>query len=225
MFFFDPMYFLYVGPFLLLGLYAQLKVKSTYKKASRMPAPLSGAAAARYILDSSGATNVTIEITEGHLTDHYDPRGKVLRLSEQNYHTCSLAAVGIAAHEAGHAIQDARNYMPLVVRNAAVPAAKLGPSVGIWMLFIGFFFKFPLLLTLGIGLFSAFVAFQIINLPVEFNASTRARRELVALGIIDSDQAVVVKQVLDAAAWTYVAATLQAIATLLYYFNRFQDSR
>ena len=183
MFLFDPMYFLYVGPFLLLGLYAQLKVKSTYQKASRMPAPLSGAAAARYILDSSGATNVTIEITEGHLTDHYDPRGKVLRLSEQNYHTCSLAAVGIAAHEAGHAIQDARNYMPLVVRNAAVPAAKLGPSVGIWMLIIGLFFKFPALLVLGIGLFSAFVAFQIINLPVEFNASTRARRELVALGL------------------------------------------
>ena len=225
MFFFDPMYFLYVGPFLLLGLYAQLKVKSTYQKASRMPAPLSGAAAARYILDSSGATNVTIEITEGHLTDHYDPRGKVLRLSEQIYHTCSLAAVGIAAHEAGHAIQDARNYMPLVVRNAAVPAAKLGPSVGIWMLIIGFFLKLPLLLMLGIGLFSAFVAFQIINLPVEFNASTRARRELVALGIIDSDQAMVVKQVLDAAAWTYVAATLQAIATLLYYVTRFQDSR
>ena len=141
MFLFDPMYFLYVGPFLLLGLYAQLKVKSTYQKASRMPAPLSGAAAARYILDSSGATNVTIEITEGHLTDHYDPRGKVLRLSEQNYHTCSLAAVGIAAHEAGHAIQDARNYMPLVVRNAAVPAAKLGPSVGIWMRKIGFIFQ------------------------------------------------------------------------------------
>ena len=225
MFFFDPMYFLYVGPFLLLGLYAQLKVKSTYQKASRMPAPLSGAAAARYILDSSGATNVTIEITEGHLTDHYDPRGKVLRLSEQNYHTCSLAAVGIAAHEAGHAIQDARNYMPLAVRNAAVPAAKLGPSVGIWMLIKGFFLKLPLLLMLGIGLFSAFVAFQIINLPVEFNASTRARRELVALGIIDSDQAMVVKQVLDAAAWTYVAATLQAIATLLYYVTRFQDSR
>ena len=159
---------------------------------------------------------MTIEITEGHLTDHYDPRGKVLRLSEQNYHTCSLAAVGIAAHEAGHAIQDARNYMPLVVRNAAVTASKLGPSGGIWMLIIGFIFKFPALLVLGIGLFSAFVAFQIINLPVEFNASTRARRELVALGIIDSDQAMVVKQVLDAAAWTYVAATLQAIATLLY---------
>lgn len=223
MFLFDPMYFLYVGPFFLLGLYAQLKVKSTYQKAARMPAPLSGAAAARYILDSSGATNVTIEITEGHLTDHYDPRSKVLRLSEQNYHTCSLAAVGIAAHEAGHAIQDARNYMPLVVRNAAVPAAKLGPSVGIWMLLIGLIFKFPLLLMLGIGLFSAFVAFQIINLPVEFNASTRARRELVALGIIDSDQAMVVKQVLDAAAWTYVAATLQAIATLLYYVSRMQD--
>ena len=190
-----------------------------------MQETLSGAAAARYILDSSGATNVTIEITEGHLTDHYDPRGKVLRLSEQNYHTCSLAAVGIAAHEAGHAIQDARNYMPLVVRNAAVPAAKLGPSVGIWMLIIGLFFKFPALLVLGIGLFSAFVAFQIINLPVEFNASTRARRELVALGIIDSDQSMVVKQVLDAAAWTYVAATLQAIATLLYYVTRLQDSR
>ena len=133
----------------------------------------------------------------------------------------TLAAVGIAAHEAGHAIQDAKHYMPLVVRNAAVPAAGFGSSASFIMLIAGAFFRFPPLIWFGIGLFACVVFFQVVNLPVEFNASARAKAELVSLGIVDQQGMVYVNRVLNAAAMTYVAATLQAILTLLYYVMRF----
>jgi Zn-dependent membrane protease YugP len=219
--FFDPLYFLFIAPAFLLAMWAQMRIRSTYATAQQMPAPLSGAAAARYVLNSAGLDHVEIEQVPGHLSDHYDPRHKVLRLSEEVYHSQSLAAVGIAAHEAGHAIQDARNYAPLVVRNAAVPAASFGSGVSYLLLVLGFLLGMPGLLWLGIGAFGCVVFFQLVNLPVEFDASARAKDQLVALGIIDQDGLYYVRKVLNAAAWTYVAATLQSLLTLLYYIVRF----
>ena len=216
----DVRYFIFIGPALLLGLWAQMMVKSTYAKAQRMPAPLSGAAAARHILDSAGLNGVHVEITPGHLSDHYDPRQKVLRLSQEVYQSRTMAAVGIAAHEAGHAIQDARAYAPLVIRNLAVPAAGFGSNAGMIMAMIGIFAGLEPLLWLGIAVFSAFVFFQVVNLPVEFNASARAKAQLVELGVVRPQEMIYVNKVLNAAALTYVAATLQAILTLLYLISR-----
>ena len=220
---FDPMYFVCIAPAFLLGLWAQSRVKSAYAKGRRQPAPLSGAAAARHILDSAGLQNIEIETVGGHLSDHYDPRHKVLRLSNEVYQSRSLAAVGIAAHEAGHAIQDARAYAPLVVRNIAVPAAGFGSNIGFALVFIGLFFTLKPLVWVGIGLFSCVVFFQLVNLPVEFNASSRAKAQLAQLGIVGQQEMVFVDKVLGAAALTYVAATLQAIATLLYLLMRSRD--
>jgi Zn-dependent membrane protease YugP len=225
--FFDPLYFVFIAPAVLLSLWAQWRIHATYAQAQQMQAPLSGAAAARHILDSAGLNGVNIEPVPGHLSDHYDPRDKVLRLSSAVFNDRSLAAVGIAAHEAGHAIQDATHYAPLVIRNAAVPLAGFGSSFGIGMLVIGALlsvqgFAFGhLLVWAGILLFGAAVFFQVINLPVEFDASARAKRQLVEYGIVPQDEMRYVNQVLNAAALTYVAATLQAVLTLLYYIFRF----
>lgn len=223
--FFDPVYFLMVSPAFLLMLWAQWRVKATFAQAQEVRANLSGAAAARHILDAAGLTDVGIEQVAGQLSDHYDPRAKVLRLSQPVYGTNSAAAVGIAAHEAGHALQDANNYAPLVIRNAAVPAASLGPNVSIFMLIGGALLSLPGLIYAGIALFGVFVFFQIVNLPVEFDASARAKRLLVEHGIVANQDMVYVNRVLNAAAWTYVAGTLQAIMTLLYYIMRFAGSR
>ncbi|MBN2477350.1 MAG: zinc metallopeptidase [Pirellulales bacterium] len=218
---FDPLFWMLVGPPLVLGLIAQLWVKSAYASAQRYAAPLSGAAAARHILNSAGLQNVDIEQVPGRLSDHYDPRHKVLRLSPQVYQSRTLAAVGIAAHEAGHAIQDARSYAPLVVRNLAVPAAGFGSGAGMWMLFFGLILGYAPLAWVGIALFACFVFFQVVNLPVEFNASSRAKAQLAELGIVNDQEMKHVSAVLSAAAMTYVAATLQAILTLLYYIMLF----
>lgn len=217
----DPMYWLFITPALILGLWAQMRIRWTYSAAQQMPAPLSGAAAARHILDSAGLNNVAIEMVPGHLSDHYDPRDKVLRLSEEVYQSRTLAAVGIAAHESGHAIQDARAYAPLVIRNAAVPMAGFGSGAGIWMAVFGAILSMQWLLWAGIIAFAGVVFFQLVNLPVEFNASSRAKAVLVDMGIISRDELYYVKKVLNAAALTYVAATLQAILTLLYLILRF----
>jgi len=207
------MYFLFIAPAVLLGLWAQLRVKSTYAVAQRMAAPLSGAAAAQHILNSAGLDNVPIEQVPG--------RHKVLRLSPEVYQSRSLAAVGIAAHEAGHAVQDALAYAPLVVRNAAVPAAGFGSNVSFLLIILGAILQFGPLIWVGIGLFGCVVFFQLVNLPVEFNASARAKAQLVGLGIVNQEEMVYVNRVLNAAAWTYVAATLQALLTLLYYIMIF----
>ncbi len=223
--FFDPIYFVFIGPALLLGLWAQFRVKSTYAAASRQPAQLSGAAAARHILDEAGLRDIDVEQIPGHLSDHYDPHHKVLRLSQDVYNGRTLAAVGIAAHEAGHALQDAKNYAPLVIRNAAVPVASFGSNAAMFMLIGGFIFSFSPLILLGIILFATAVFFQLVNLPVEFNASARAKALLVDRGIVPQDQMYYVNKVLNAAALTYVAATLQAVMTLLYYIMRYAGSR
>jgi len=218
---FDPMYWLMIGPPLLLALFAQGWVKSTYAAAMKMPAPLSGAAAAQHVMNSAGISNVDIEEIPGELSDHYDSRAKVLRLSREVYQGRTLAAVGIAAHEAGHAIQDARSYAPLIVRNAAVPLAGFGSGAGMWMVIGGAIFSIQPLVTLGIMLFAAVVFFQVVNLPVEFNASHRAKDQLVGLGIVTQQDMPYVNKMLNAAAMTYVAATLQAVMTLLYLIMRF----
>jgi Zn-dependent membrane protease YugP len=228
--FFDPVYFIYIAPALLLAFWAQMRVKSTFAQASQVPTPLSGAAAARHILDSAGLQNVGVEQVPGHLTDHYDPRDKVLRLSQDVYGARTTAAVGIAAHEAGHALQDAKRYAPLVIRNAAVPVANFGGSMstllimaGIGMLYAGIA-SGQFMMTLGIAAFACVVVFQLVNLPVEFDASNRAKRLLVDHGIVGQNDMVYVNKVLNAAAWTYVAGTLQAVMTLLYYIMRFSGS-
>jgi len=214
---FDPMYFVAVAPALLLAAWAQWRVQTSFARAAREPAPLSGAAAARHILDSAGATDVLIEPVPGQLTDHYDPRDKVLRLSPEVYEARSLAAVGIAAHEAGHALQDARGYALMGLRNAAVGAANLGSGLGMLLLFVGIGFALQTLAWVGIALFAGTVFFQLVNLPVEIDASNRAKAQLVNLGIVPASEMPAVNAVLNAAAWTYVAATLQSILSLLYY--------
>jgi uncharacterized protein len=222
--FFDPLYFVFVAPAIILMIWSQIRVKSTFHKAMQVPAPLSGAAAAQHILDQAGIQDVGIEETHGFLSDHYDPIHKVLRLSPDVYRGRTAASVGIAAHEVGHALQHAQNYAPLVVRNAAVPAARFGPGASIMLIMLGFFMTSQFLINLGIIAFAGLVFFQVVNLPVEFNASTRAKRVLSDLGIVDQQGAAAVRSVLNAAAWTYVAATLQSILTLLYYIMRFSGS-
>lgn len=225
MFYFEPVYFLYVAPAFLLAMWAQWRVRSAYAEAQQVPAPMTGAEAARRLLDSAGLYNVEIEPVPGELSDHYDPRDKVLRLSTGVYGNRSMAAVGIAAHEAGHALQHAMNYAPLMVRNLAVPAANFGSSAGIIMILIGAAVaSLHWLVTVGIALFSCVVFFQLVNLPVEFDASNRAKDELVALGIINQDGLVYVRRVLNAAGWTYVAATLESVLILLYYIMRFANT-
>jgi len=193
----------------------------------QIPSQLSGEAAASYILDQGGLQDVAIEETHGHLSDHYDPRDKVLRLSSEVYHTPSMAAVGIAAHEAGHALQDAHGYFPLVIRNAAVPAATFGSATAMILIIVGFFLAMAhivfgkVLLLLGFAGFGMLLIFQLVNLPVEFDASNRAKAILAELNIVDQNGAVAVRNVLNAAGWTYVAATLQTFLTLLYYVFRF----
>ena len=228
MFFFELWYFVFIAPALLLAFAAQWMVKSAYEKMSHVRAKMTGREAARRILDASGLYDVNIEQIPGQMSDHYDPHHKELRLSPGVYGGASMAAVGIAAHEAGHALQDAKRYAPLVVRNLAVPAASFGSGVGsiflmlgLGMLFMGAGVLGEWVFLAGIVLFAATVAFQLVNLPVEFNASSRAKTELVNLGIVSGPELSNVSRVLNAAALTYVAATLQAVLTLAYYIFRY----
>jgi len=210
-------YLLFLIPPFLLSLYAQWRVKSAFAEMSQVPAPMSGAQAARRMLDASGLHSIPIERSHGKLSDHYDPRDKVVRLSDEVHDGRSMASVGVACHEVGHALQDAKQYAPLVIRNLAVPAASFGSGAGIYLLMFGMMFSIQPLLWLGIAVFSTVVFFQLVNLPVEFNASSRAKAQLVSLGMISDNDVYYVSRVLNAAALTYVAATLQAVMTLLYY--------
>ncbi|MCC7086875.1 MAG: zinc metallopeptidase [Pirellulales bacterium] len=225
MLFFDPMYFVILAPALILAIVAQVWMRSAYAAAQKMPAPLSGAAAARHVLDRAGLQDVAVEQTPGHLSDHFDPRANVLRLSPEVYQSRTLSAVGIAAHEAGHALQHAEHYAPLTIRNAAVPIASFGSGAGGLAFVLGLIMQLPGLMLAGIVLFSLIVFFQLINLPVEFNASARAKQQLVALGIVPRDEMPYVNKVLNAAALTYVAATLESILVLAYYVLRYSGSQ
>ncbi|MCB0061062.1 MAG: zinc metallopeptidase [Caldilineaceae bacterium] len=218
MFFFDPLYLLFALPGLLLGLWAQMRVRSSFEKYSKVRSAtgMTGAQAARRVLDANGLQNVDVERVQGFLSDHYDPRGKVLRLSPQVYDTPSLAAVGVAAHEAGHAIQDQKNYAPLQLRSALVPGVQIGGWVGPLLFFAGLFFN-TTLAWIGLGLFGLTAVFALVTLPVEFDASRRAKALLTTTGILAPQEMQGVNRVLDAAALTYVAAAIQAIMTLAYY--------
>jgi hypothetical protein len=222
MFFFDPLYLLFALPALVLGLWAQMRVRSTFGKYSRVRAlsGITGAQAARRILDVNGLYNVSVERVNGFLSDHYDPRSKTLRLSPDVYDTPSLAAVGVAAHEAGHALQDKQNYAPLQVRSALVPTVQLGSWLGPIIFMVGLLMSGVFgnsIAWLGLILFAATALFSLVTLPVEFDASKRAKQLLVSQGILGTQEMQGVNRVLDAAALTYVAAALQAIMTVLYY--------
>ncbi len=216
---FDPMYFVFALPGLLLGFWAQARVKSAFKKYSQVRTlrNMTGAQIARALLDAQGLYDVRIEEVQGMLTDHYDPRHKVLRLSPDVYRTPSVAAAGVAAHEMGHALQDARGYAPLRLRSSLVPAVQFGSTLGPWIFIAGFFLQMTTLAWVGVILFAASVAFALITLPVEFDASRRAKELLVSSGLIVGNESSGINKVLDAAALTYVAAAVTAIGTLLYY--------
>jgi len=217
--FFDPLYFVFAVPALLLALYAQYKVSSTYKKMSREPnmIRMSGAEVARRLLDSNGLGAVKLEGIQGELTDHYDPSAKVLRLSQGVAGSASVAALGIVAHEVGHAVQDATGYSMMRLRATLVPAAQLGSSLGVWLFIIGFMLRLTPLAWTGFGLFLAAFAFTIVTLPVELDASKRAMAMLSGTRLIATTEYNMAKSVLDAAALTYVAAAAQALSQVLYY--------
>ncbi len=225
MFFFDPIYLLFALPALLLGLYAQIKVQSAMNRYSRVPAGTSGAQAARTLLDSNTLYDVQIEESRGFLSDHYDPMKRVLRLSPQVARGNSVASVGVAAHEAGHALQHATGYWPLQIRTGLVPIVQFGSWVGPIIFFLGLLVSGfspewgTSLAWLGVLSFAAVAAFTIVTLPVELDASRRAKAMLSRYFLIDQQGMVGVNKVLDAAALTYVAAAVQAIFTLLYYVS------
>lgn len=219
--------FLYIAlmlPGLLLMLWAQSKVRGNYAKFSKVrnQQGYTGAQAARRVLDSNGLYDVAIEPIPGELTDHYDPRTRVLRLSQGVYNVPSIAAVGIAAHEAGHAIQHAKAYAPLKVRTAIVPAVNIGSNFAFIVLIAGLILQNIGLAWAGVGLFGLSTLFALITLPVEFDATRRAKLALVQTGIIDSgvaggEESKSVAKVLDSAAWTYIAGFAASVLTLLYY--------
>ena len=217
--FFDPLYILFSLPAILLALFAQARVKANFAKFSRVATMrgVTGAQVARSLLDSNGLQQVKVERAKGFLSDHYDPRTKVLRLSPAVHDSHSVAAAGIAAHEMGHALQDARNYAPLGLRSVMVPSVRLGSWAGPILFFIGYLVNATGLAWFGLALFAATVVFALVTLPVEFDASRRAKQLLVNHGVLASQEMAGVHKVLNAAALTYVAGALQAISTLLYY--------
>ena len=208
--------FFIIIPMLLVG-WAQMRVRSAFKKYSRVPATagISGAETARRILNEQGIYDVAVEETGGALSDHYDPRSKVVRLSSENFHGHSLAGLAVAAHEVGHAMQHAQGYLPLNFRHAILPVANLGSSLGMPLIMAGIFFSATGLLDIGILLFAGAVLFQLVTLPVEFNASSRAMA-ILAQGYIAGDEVRPAKKVLNAAAMTYVAATATAVMQLVH---------
>jgi hypothetical protein len=216
----DPMFWVFVLPGLLLGLYAQSRIKLNVTKYSQVPTQngITGAEVARRLLDAQGLQNVAIESAPGILSDHYDPRSKTLRLSQQVYFAPSVAAAGIAAHEAGHALQDAEDYFPMEVRSYIVPIVQLASQAAPWLFITGLMLQLETLTWAGIILFGSSFLLAFLTLPVEFNASARAKELLVSHGIIQGDEQIAgVEKVLGAAAWTYVAAAVSAIGVWLFY--------
>lgn len=209
--------FLIIIPGLILAMYAQAKVTSTFARFSKVSSErrITGAEVARSILRSEGLEDVKVVMTQGHLSDHYDPRVKVVRLSAQVYEGNSLASIGVAAHETGHAIQHADGYLPLNIRHTLVPVANFGSTLAFPLFFIGLILSAPALLQLGIYLFAGVVLFQTVTLPVEFNASSRALAVLTGEGFITREELKGTKSVLDAAALTYVAAVLVSLLHLV----------
>ena len=234
MMYLDPLWLLFAIPGLILGIYAQIKLSATYSKYMRVPVEsgMSGAQAARQILDQAGLTDVAIQEVPGHLTDHYDPRQRALFLSSENFHERSVSAVGVAAHESGHALQHQAAYAPLNLRMAMVPVTQFASTAYYLIFLVGIIFAarmsvplFHHVIWLAVGLFAVVTAFQIITLPVEFDASRRAKEQLFRLGIVRSDEGAAIRKVLNTAALTYVAAMISSVVELLYLISRANDRR
>ncbi len=213
----DIWYIVLIVPAMLLSLYAQFKVKSTYAKYAKVMSRRGMTAndAVAFILRNNGITDVSVQPIAGELTDHYSPNEKIIRLSQGVYGKTTVAALGIAAHEAGHTVQHYSNYGPIQFRNALVPVANLGSTLSMPLILIGFVFNFSLLVNLGIIFFSAATLFQLVTLPVELNASSRAMKALESSGALNDDELKMTKKVLSAAALTYVAALAVSFAQLL----------
>lgn len=210
-------YLIYLAIIILIPIYAQVKVKGTYNKYSKVSSStgMTGAEVARRILDDNGLYHVHVEETRGFLSDHYDPRSKTVRLSSGNYHSHSLAATAVSAHEVGHAIQDQQDYAFLRLRHSLVPVANIGSNLSWVFILLGMLAGMANMLLIGIALMLAAVVFQLVTLPVEFNASNRAMDQVVSLGIIRNDEERETKKVLNAAALTYVAAAAVAVLELV----------
>lgn len=223
----DPLYLVVMTISALLSLGAQAWVTSAFHRYRRIPAAhgLRGVDIAASILAAAGVRGVRIEAVEGFLTDHYDPRLKVLRLSPESFHGTSLAAAGVAAHEVGHALQDANGYWPMRVRQSLVPIANIGTNLGVILVVLGMALGALGMAKIGVALFAGFVAFTLVTLPVELNASSRAKRALAASGLLDARELAGVSRVLTAAAATYVAAAATAVLQLLYFVLRVSGGR
>lgn len=216
-FYYDSYYLILVVPAMLIAAFAQFKVQSTFKKFASVMSRQGRTAAdvTRQILNENGLSHIAIERVSGNLTDHFDPRSNVIRLSDSVYGSTSVASIGVAAHEAGHAVQHATGYTPIRLRNAVLPVANLGSTLAMPAILLGLIMSFEPLVTTGILLFSALVLFQLVTLPVEFNASRRALVTLKEKHILDDSELTGSKKVLSAAAMTYVAATLVSAMQLL----------
>jgi len=219
---FDPMYFLFIAPGFALSLWASWRVKSNFKKYSKVRSSrgITGAEAAAELLRTASIDDVKIVRTAGKLSDHYNPINKTLALSESVYDSSSIAAIGVATHEAGHAIQHAKHYGPLWVRSMLVPTANIGSSIGYFVMLIGLFMASTNMVLVGAVLFSMVLLFQIVTLPVEFDATRRAKALVVEHGIILPQEREGVDRVLNAAALTYVAAAVSTLLTLVYFLLR-----
>jgi Zn-dependent membrane protease YugP len=236
MMFFDPLWLVFAIPGLLLGIYAQIKLSATYGKYMKVgvQSGLSGAQAAREILDHAGLNDIPVEEIPGNLTDHYDPKKRALFLSSNNFRERSLSAVGVAAHEAGHALQHQAAYAPLNLRMMMVPVTQFASAAYSLIFLFGMALMYshriagPLfhnMIWLAVGLFTVVTAFQIITLPVEFDASRRAKEQLFRLGIVHSEESVAISKVLNTAALTYVAAMISSVMQLLYLISLGRDRR
>ena len=213
----DIYYLILVVPAIIISMWAQARVTSTFEKYSKYSSQnhVTGMETARKILDSNGLHHIRVERVSGKLTDHYDPKNNVIRLSDSVYASDSISAMGVAAHEAGHAVQHSEKYMPIKMRNAVLPVANIGSHLSIPLAILGFILGYEPLVSFGILLFGAVVLFQLITLPVEFNASNRAVKILSSTGMIYENEEKGVKKVLGAAALTYVAAALTALMNLI----------
>ncbi len=224
---FDPKYMMFMLPAMLVGMWAQIKLMSAYGRYSRvgLMSGLTGAEAAREILDRAGLRDVPVNEIGGQLTDHYDPRKRALCLSSNNFHGNSVAAVGVAAHEAGHALQHQAAYAPLQLRMALVPVTQFASYAWIGIMMLGMFLGLAKLIWLAIAVFTVMMIFQLVTLPVEFDASRRAKEQLLRLGIVRSDESPGVSKVLNAAGLTYVAALVSSVMQLLYFLSIARNNR
>ncbi len=220
--FFDPLYLILIAPGFLLSLWASWRVKSTFSRYSNVRAAsgLNGAEAAERLLAAAGISDVRVVPASGLLSDHYNPINKTLALSQEVYHVPSIAAIGVACHEAGHAIQHARGYAPIHVRSLLVPTANIGSSIGYFAMFLGLILHSTGMVLVGAVLFSMVLLFQLVTLPVEFDASARAKQLAFDQGLVTASERDGMSRVLSAAAMTYVAAVVSTLLTLLYFLLR-----